>query len=666
MPMNLADIIPIRRIEEFPGHQKFRQKFQRNLILPPQNRYYIFNIFGEPRTGKTFLLNDFLNIASKKKVFTAVVNESTTDVPSVMGQICESFYDFGVTYPMLSDLYDKYTRLKGGLVSSPNAPRGIKPYLKDLIGCELKIPTDFRLFSGSELCETIDASRVDQDFNNLLEGLEKEQLQEYINDTIEFICREILDPNDLRLVENPISEMTLNFLNGLETIGRKTSIVLFFDDYHLIGSFVDNWLRTMITREKYGKSLPHNTVLVISGETRLNREKWNFLDSFIFDIKLTKFTEKEIKIILASKEISDNETCEMLFTLTGGMPLYFKKLLEQLVKDSIDNTPKKNEALDFFFGNLSSHQKHQCLELAVPRIINKSVINSLISSKSQKNVFDWLIGLPFVVYRTNAYIYLPSVRQSIINYRMQNSPNDLQQTHLRMIDFYRGSMSTTEDDAIDISIHKIRSLDTREKEELEKRFLELIYHRAFVMDGDIVSDATNIFLETFIDSPKFSSAIVDSLSQAAVEAGIDAVENYCKKLKQILVRYEEKDFRRLCESLDQLSEQADFPNSRVFALVSDLKNDLNDSFMQGEDLELSTLESSSDEYQERLKLFGVLAKVPPPQFEQILFSIQPPAGVIPPSSAAQGDRVSALLQWCETSEACNLAMIHKLLKDISG
>ena len=60
---------------------------------------------------------------------------------------------------------------------------------------------------------------------------------------------------------------------------------------------------------------------------------------------------------------------------------------------------------------------------------------------------------------------------------------------------------------------------------------------------------------------------------------------------------------------------------------------------------------------DRLALYQKLVTLPPPQFEQVLFSLQPPSGNVPPFPAAQSDRVSALLTWAE-SIGCGLDQVE--------
>ena len=51
----------------------------------------------------------------------------------------------------------------------------------------------------------------------------------------------------------------------------------------------------------------------------------------------------------------------------------------------------------------------------------------------------------------------------------------------------------------------------------------------------------------------------------------------------------------------------------------------------------------------RLGLFQNLASLPGPQFEQVLFALDPPPGTVPGAQAAQGHRVKALLDWATST-----------------
>jgi hypothetical protein len=67
---------------------------------------------------------------------------------------------------------------------------------------------------------------------------------------------------------------------------------------------------------------------------------------------------------------------------------------------------------------------------------------------------------------------------------------------------------------------------------------------------------------------------------------------------------------------------------------------------------------------QRLQFIRQLNAILPQQFNMLLFAVDPPAGLIPPMPAAQGDRTSALLMWAEAPGGCGLSVLQQLLDTI--
>lgn len=63
----------------------------------------------------------------------------------------------------------------------------------------------------------------------------------------------------------------------------------------------------------------------------------------------------------------------------------------------------------------------------------------------------------------------------------------------------------------------------------------------------------------------------------------------------------------------------------------------------------------------RLVLIQKLNALPAQQFNMLVFALNPPAGLIPPMPAPQGDRTFALLSWAEGSGGCGLPQIQQVL-----
>ena len=68
---------------------------------------------------------------------------------------------------------------------------------------------------------------------------------------------------------------------------------------------------------------------------------------------------------------------------------------------------------------------------------------------------------------------------------------------------------------------------------------------------------------------------------------------------------------------------------------------------------------------QRLELFGKLASLPEPQFEQMLFGLNPPSGNVPSSQADQSERVKALLDWADSPVGNGLDQVEFVYNQIA-
>jgi hypothetical protein len=66
----------------------------------------------------------------------------------------------------------------------------------------------------------------------------------------------------------------------------------------------------------------------------------------------------------------------------------------------------------------------------------------------------------------------------------------------------------------------------------------------------------------------------------------------------------------------------------------------------------------------RLDLFQRLSALTVPEFENLVFALNPPAGIVPDPAAPQGSRVSALLQWAESPSGQGIDSVQALLRQL--
>ncbi len=68
--------------------------------------------------------------------------------------------------------------------------------------------------------------------------------------------------------------------------------------------------------------------------------------------------------------------------------------------------------------------------------------------------------------------------------------------------------------------------------------------------------------------------------------------------------------------------------------------------------------------QDRLTLMRTLNSLPSQQLDELIVSVEPPGGLIPPSNAPQGDRTAALIRWAESPGGRGLKIVQELLERI--
>lgn len=67
---------------------------------------------------------------------------------------------------------------------------------------------------------------------------------------------------------------------------------------------------------------------------------------------------------------------------------------------------------------------------------------------------------------------------------------------------------------------------------------------------------------------------------------------------------------------------------------------------------------------DRLKLRRILNQIIVPQFNDLLFALEVPSGIIPPSNTDQASRVNALLEWAKSPSGCTLERVQEVLDEI--
>lgn len=104
------------------------------------------------------------------------------------------------------------------------------------------------------------------------------------------------------------------------------------------------------------------------------------------------------------------------------------------------------------------------------------------------------------------------------------------------------------------------------------------------------------------------------------------------------------------------------------ALAENSKNHLLNKFAQDvgflESITSISEEGATPAIEKRDKIFEILSSIPGPQFERVLFSINPTPGTVPGSVSPQAQRVAALLEWAASPMGCGLSSIEDVVNSI--
>jgi hypothetical protein len=122
------------------------------------------------------------------------------------------------------------------------------------------------------------------------------------------------------------------------------------------------------------------------------------------------------------------------------------------------------------------------------------------------------------------------------------------------------------------------------------------------------------------------------------------------------------DVRRLVQDVTSLYDRDAKLDRREFGLDVEISSPTR----RKEELPVQTL---PDAQQRRWTLVKTLNDLPTPQFEQLLFILEPPDGNVSNVSAAQSERVTQLLGWAKSNIGCGLEAVERAiaaLKQMNG
>lgn len=515
-PFSIQEILRRRQQSEFVGRQDTIQAFQTHLNTSwdDPGRVFIFNFHGQGGIGKTTLLKKLRQVAEQNGAVTLWSDDEASTVVDAVAQLANSSEVAEPAFKELLQQYQLYRVKQHELESDPDAPQGFAAQL-----------------SGKAAQMAVYAGRRVPIAGVLFDMVDEESVTEQVGQWATFVTRKLKNKREADLILNPVATLTPLFLEGLNKLVLDKPVVLFFDTYEQTSFFIDKWLRELFFGE-HG-DLPVNSTFIISGRDELEKGNWLPYESIIQRQTMEPFTDTEAREFLSRKNILNESVINSILQLSGRFPL----LLATLAAESPDNNyqlgPTASTAVDRFLKWVSDPtQREAALNGALPRELNRDILELLVNKEENKNLFNWLKTMPFVQEKGNGWGYHEVVRSQMLQHKRRESPQEWIKLHRGLAAYYAGLR-----DALQMDVGTGRKDETWQRFELEYR-----YHQLCEAPYEHLPAALNRFLNALKANFDFAVRWAKIIMQAGVDNGNDRVKEWGEKLSQGLTAYKENQY----------------------------------------------------------------------------------------------------------------------------
>ena len=520
---SLQAVIRQRQHAGFVGRESWLALFRDNLALPADDgsRKFVFAIHGDGGVGKTFLLKRMVKLSAESGWLTAVTDETAYDVLEVMAAVSGQLNRQGVRLKRFEQRYDRYRKrqheLEAGSSSGNDAASLVTQTVVRMgVGAARTLP------GGGAVTEFIDP-RAAAESTDILRAA---------------IAKKLRSRDDVRLVLSPIEELTPVFVEGLKQLDKP--VALFFDTYERTSSFLDRWLRNILS-DMYGP-LPVNLMITVAGRSALDSSKWSAYLKIIQDVPLMPFTDMEVRQLLAVERVTDEHVVSMILKESGGLPLAVAMLAEN--QPGSGWTPSEVSATvveRFLQWEDDPARREIALAAALPRRIDEDVLAVLANPASAPGLYDWLVGQPFVTLSDGRCQYHDVVREPMIRLTRGRSPQRWRQLHNTLADSYqrwREQLSLSEETGWSDS-------------SWQRYMMEEMYHRLCADPGAALPDAIDAAVEACRREVTVARRWADMVAQAGRDADAASVLGLGRSVQDALSADEGGEIRFLDEILQE-------------------------------------------------------------------------------------------------------------------
>ncbi len=506
----------------------------------------IFNISGQGGIGKTTLLKRFREIAEGLNHSTAYVDEGAQsnrveDVPEALDRLAADFEKQGHKFDKFQDRYKIYRQKRQELEADPEAPQGF--------GAELG-----RMLTKASLgaAKSIPASGA------VLDLVETDAVADKVGEYMAFVARKLTNKDEVKLLREPLEVLTPLFLQDLNRIAEKQTVVLLLDTYEQTGLFLDDWLRSLLD-VRYGELTP-NFLLGIAGRDPLSPNLWAEMEDWIARSELEPFTQNEARQYLIDRGITNEAVIQEIWRLSsGGLPLLIGMMAQAVPASSDMVVDPCDDAVERFLKwELDGAKRQVALNASLPRILNRDILSLLVNEAELNVLFEWLKGRSFVEEHPEGWQYHNIVREQMLRYQRRISPKEWAAQHKQLADYYdrlRKGLNLT-------------NAQQQKNETWQKYTLEWLYHTLSATPLQHLSIALNGWLKALDTSQKFAMEWAKVMNLAGIATNSEEIKGWCQKLQNGLQELEEKRSDEMVKVLSKLSQETWIEDEcRAIALV---------------------------------------------------------------------------------------------------
>nr|WP_063762156.1 tetratricopeptide repeat protein [Streptomyces bicolor] len=410
----MQQLIGRRSRAGFVGRGAERAAFRANFDTQPddERHRFLFHVHGNAGVGKTFLLRELEQIARERGALTAHVDEHAGSVPEALEAISRQFEAQGRRFKDLDRLLTAYReRWHEAELAAATAP-------------PLEAPTPSAASVAVARAGVVGLGMV-PGIGAFAGALDPAQLAQGADRLRSGIGARFRSHEDAQLVLAPESVLTPVLLDELSQAASAAPwIVLFFDTYERTGRFLDGWLHTVMTTERYG-SLPATLMVVTAGQLPFDSARWGGFGDFMTDLPLQPFTEPEARDLLAGKGVLAEPVVSEVLRLTGGLPVLVSTLAESRPAVPTDvGDPSATAVERFLRWEADPVRRSVALACALPRVLDADVFRAVVEPPDAEldGLYAWLRGLPFVSERGGRVRYHDVVRSPMLRLQRQQAP----------------------------------------------------------------------------------------------------------------------------------------------------------------------------------------------------------------------------------------------------